>query len=149
MKRPFPLWLLALLHFLLGIAAFAGGGMLMLKPDGSLLGMQSGWLDKSPFKDYLLPGILLFILNGLLPLFTFFGLLLKPNWRWANVFNIYHNRHWAWTYSLYVGIIAITWIAVQQVMTQYFWIQPVIISFGLLIIVCTMTPSTMRKFETR
>ena len=148
MKRPFFLHLLFALHLFLGLGAIAGGGMLIVKPDGSFLGMDPEWLDHSPFDTYFKPGFILFTLIGLLPLFTFFGLLLKPDWRWANSLNIYTNRHWAWTYSLYSGIIVITWITVQLIMTQYFWLQPVMIFTGLLIIVFTLTPSVMKEFET-
>ena len=146
MTRPFFLYLLFVPHLFLGISATAGGGLLLLKPDGSLLGMDPGWLDNSPFNTYLAPGLILLIVVGLFPLFTFVGLLLKPGWRWANIFNIYHDRHWAWTYSLYSGIITIIWITVQLVMTQYFWLQPVMIFTGLMIILLTLTPPVMKRF---
>jgi hypothetical protein len=138
MKAPFFLYLLFSLHLFLGLGAFAGGGMLILKPDGSLLGMEPGWLAQSPFSPYLIPGFLLFIFSGLFPLLTFLGLLLKPEWRWANALNIYPNRHWSWAYSLYSGLIVITWITVQLIMTRYFWLQPVMIFTGLLIIIFTL-----------
>ncbi len=146
MTRPFFLYLLFVPHLFLGISATAGGGLLLLKPDGSLLGMDPGWLDNSPFHTYLAPGLILLIVVGLFPLFTFVGLLLKPGWRWANIFNIYHDRHWAWTYSLYSGIITIIWITVQLVITQYFWLQPVMIFTGLMIILLTLTPPVMKRF---
>jgi len=148
MNRPLFLYPLLLLHTFLGIGALAGGGMLFLKPDGSLLGMDPGWLEHSPFNSYLVPGFLLFTFNGLLPLITLVGLLLKPNWRWPNTLNIYSNKHWAWAYSLYSGIIVITWITIQLIMTQYFWLQPVMIFTGLLIIVLSLTPSVLKYFET-
>ncbi|MCR9013801.1 hypothetical protein [Aquiflexum gelatinilyticum] len=141
------LYMLLGLHLFLGLGALAGGGMLVLQPDGSLLGMEPGWLAQSPFSSYLIPGFILFICSGLLPLFSLVGLLFQPRWRWANALNIYPNRHWAWTYSLYSGIIVITWITVQLVMTQYFWLQPVMIFTGLLIVIFTLTPSIMKKFE--
>lgn len=147
MKRPIPLYLLCLPHILLGTSATAGGGMLLLKPDGSLLGMDPRWLDHSPFNSYLIPALLLFTLVGLFPLFTIVGLLLKPEWKWMNALNLYSNRYWAWTYSLYSGIIVITWITVQLIMTQYFWLQPVMIFIGLLMIVLTLIPSVMKYFE--
>jgi hypothetical protein len=147
MKARLFLYLLLVLHLFLSLGALAGGGMLVLQPDGSLLGMEPGWLAQSTFSSYLIPGFLLFIFSGLLPLFSFIGLLFKPEWRWANALNIYPNRHWAWTYSLYSGIIVITWITVQLVMTRYFWLQPVMIFTGLLIVVFTLTPSIMKKFE--
>jgi hypothetical protein len=147
MKVRLFLYPLLVLHLFLSLGALAGGGMLVLRPDGSLLGMELGWLAQSPFSSYLIPGFLLFIFSGLLPLFSFLGLLFKPEWRWANALNIYPNRHWAWTYSLYSGIIVITWITVQLVMTRYFWLQPVMIFTGLLIVVFTLTPSIMKRFE--
>jgi hypothetical protein len=145
MKRPFFLYILVLLHLLLGITAAAGGSMLMLKPDGSLLSMPTQWLNHS-FDDYLIPGVILFVMNGLLPLFVAISLLVKPHFS-CDAFNIYPGRHWAWTYSLFTGIISIIWIVVQQLMTQYFWIQPVIILTGLCIIILTMLPGTIAYFE--
>ncbi|MCH6232851.1 hypothetical protein [Cognataquiflexum rubidum] len=93
MKVRLFLYLLLVLHLFLGLGALSGGGMLVLQPDGSLLGMEPGWLAQSPFSSYLIPGLLLFIFSGLLPLFSFLGLLLKPECRWANALNVYPNRH--------------------------------------------------------
>ncbi|WP_373523889.1 hypothetical protein [Aquiflexum sp.] len=147
MKRPFFLYLLFLLHLFLGLGAIYGGGMLALEPDGSLLGMDTEWLGDVPFNTYLIPGFFLFTLIGFLPLLTFVGLLLKPEWEWADTFNIYANKHWAWTYSLYSGIIVIIWITIQQVLTQYFWLQPVMTFTGLLIVIFTLTPQVIKNFE--
>lgn len=149
MKHYFFLYFISTLHLFISLTSLVGGGMLMLKPDGSLLGMETEWLNESPFENYLIPGFILFTLNGILPMITFIGLLLKPKWDFANLFNIYPNRYWAWTYSLYIGIITIMWIIMQQMMTQYFWVQPVIVFIGLLIIVCTMLPSVMKEYESR
>jgi hypothetical protein len=148
MKRPVFLYLLLALLLFLGIGGLFGGGMLIIRPDGTLLGMQAGWLDHSPFNNYLFPGLVLFVINGLFPLFAFVGLIFQPDWQWANVLNIYSKRHWAWTYSLYSGIIIIAWISFQLIWTQYFWLQPLMIFIGLLILICALTPSVMRKYET-
>lgn len=113
MRRPFAFYLLALLLFFLGSNGLIGGGLLMLKPDGSLLGMQKGWLDSTPFRNYFIPGLLLFILNGITPMLALFGLLLRSQWKWVNRLNIYRNVSWPWTFALYSGIIAIAWIIVQ------------------------------------
>lgn len=146
-QRPFLLYLLCATHLFLGVSAMAGGGMLFIRPDGSLLGMSPEWLDASPFDSYLIPGLLLFTGVGLLPMVTCVGLLTKPGWQWANTLNIYSNMHWAWAYSLYAGVAVIAWITVQLIMTHYFWLQPVMIFTGLLIIVFTLTPAVMRRFE--
>lgn len=147
MKRTNTIYFLILLHILLGLSATIGGIMLMLKPDGSLLGMQAEWLQQSPFQTYRIPGFILLTCNGILPLLTAMGLLLKPNWKIPNLLNIYENRHWAWAYSLYSAIIIITWITIQLILTSYFWLQPVMIIIGLLILICTLTPSIMKHYE--
>jgi hypothetical protein len=48
-----------------GIGALYGGGLLMLHPDGSGLQMSTTILQHSPFHDFLIPGIVLFSVNGL------------------------------------------------------------------------------------
>ena len=139
--------LLCLLHLFLGINGLIGGILLMIKTDGSLLGMQAEWLSRSPFKNYLIPGVLLSLFLGILPFTTFLGLIKRRNWRFTNLFNLYRDKNWAWSFSLYTGIIAIAWITIQLILTQYFWIQPVIILNGLFIIVTTMLPEVMKHFE--
>jgi hypothetical protein len=139
-------YLLALLHLFLGINGLAGGALLMAKTDGSLLGMEKGWLDHSPFSSYLVPGFLLFSFMGLLPLITLAGLFSSRSPKIFRVLNIYKDKHWAWAFSVYTGIIAITWITVQLIMTRYFWIQPVIIFNGLAILVLTMLPPVMKQY---
>ena len=146
-KYSFFFYLLCFLHIFLGINGTIGGILLILKSDGSLLGMETGWLIHSPFNNYIIPGLLLFLFLGTLPLLIVSGLVKKMSWQKADALNIYKNRHWAWTFSLYEGIISITWITVQLVLTQYFWIQPVIIIIGLLIIICTMIPGVIKQFE--
>ncbi|MFN8252026.1 MAG: hypothetical protein U0V75_09110 [Ferruginibacter sp.] len=146
MKKPAVVYLLASLHLLLGINAVAGGCMLIAKPDGSLLGMEQGWLNASPFSNYLVPGILLLLVNGMMPLYIAAGLLRKFSCKWSGPVNIYPNRHWAWTFSLYTGITVIGWIIIQQLLTRYFWLQPAVAATGLLIIIVTMLPSVIRYY---
>jgi hypothetical protein len=149
MKRPFLLYILYLLLAFLSLGALAGGGMLILIPDGSSLGMAANWLEGSPFTSYLIPGLILFSTAGLFPLLALVGLVLKPDWKWANLLNIYTDRHWAWTYAIYSGIMVIIWITVQQVMTHYFWLQPVMIFTGLGIIITALSPGVMKEFKSQ
>jgi hypothetical protein len=147
MKRPLMLYPLLLLHVFLSIGALYGGGLLLLNPDGSSLGMDPEWLSQLPFKSFLIPGLILFSLFGIGSLFTTVGLILKPMWRWANCLNIYPKMHWAWTYSLFTGIILIIWIVVQQFVIQFFWLQPIMILTGLLIMVIILIPAVIKYFE--
>jgi hypothetical protein len=146
-KPVIPLILLSLLHIFLGINGLAGGILLMIKPDGSLLGMQSDWLINAPFNNYLIPGLLLAFFLGVIPLATLSGILKRRKCRLMNLLNIYRNRNWAWSFSLYTGIVAITWITIQLILTRYFWIQPVIIFNGVFIIIVTLLPGVMEHFE--
>src|SRR5690349_2082272 len=54
------------------IGAVYGGSSLMLHPDGSGLGMTTALLKNSPFPDFFVPGLVLFLINGLFSLFCFF-----------------------------------------------------------------------------
>lgn len=145
-KRPFQLYLLCLLLLFISVGALYGGGALILKPDGSLLGMQP-LLGKIPFPNFLVPGIILLVFNGLLPLFVLVGLLFKPNWKFANVLNLYKDKHWAWAYSLYSGIVMLFWIIIQQFLTDFFVLQPIVALTGLLIMVFTLMPRVMAYYE--
>lgn len=148
MKRPIALYFLLLTLIIVSTGALSAGAMLIMRPDGSLLGMQPEWLEHSPFKNYLLPGIILFLFNGVFPFITLAGLIQKPVLRFPEKINLYPGRHWAWAWSLYSGIILIIWITVQLILTQYFWLQPVMIFAGLCIIICTLTPGVIRYYET-
>jgi hypothetical protein len=146
-KKRHPLtYILAIFLLFPGINGLAGGALLMAKSDGSLLGMEKGWLDHSPFSSYLIPGFLLFSFMGLLPMITLAGLFSSKQPKILQSLNIYNDKHWAWTFSIYTGIIAITWITIQLLMTQYFWIQPVIIFNGLAILVLTLYPAMIDQY---
>ena len=147
MKRPFEIWILIALLVLLAVNAFYGGISLMLAPDGSLLGMQPGWLANSPFNSYFIPGLLLLLMNGIFPLIAVFGLVTKNNSQVANRLNIYKNHHWGWTFAVYSGIITNLWIIVQQLMAEYFILQTIIAAVGLLILVAALLPRVMWYYE--
>ncbi len=147
MKRPFETWILIVLLAFLAINAIYGGISLMLAPDGSLLGMQPGWLDKSPFKNYLIPGFLLLLMNGVFPLLAVFGLITKNQNKLLNKLNIYPGKYWGWTFSVYSGIITNIWIIVQQLIAEYFILQTIFSAVGLLILVAALLPRVMRFYN--
>ncbi|AGA91600.1 hypothetical protein Thimo_2904 [Thioflavicoccus mobilis 8321] len=51
------------LHLLVAIGAYPGGLAMMISPDGSLMGVE-GIVDKIPFDSLLVPGVVLFTVNG-------------------------------------------------------------------------------------
>jgi hypothetical protein len=56
---------LGALQLFIGLGAVAGGVGLVLEPSGAKLGIPLEALQNSPFSSYLVPGIVLFVVNGL------------------------------------------------------------------------------------
>lgn len=146
MKRPFEIYILGFLMLFLSVGAIYGGGSLVAAPDGSLLKMEELWLDKLPFPDFLIPGIILLLFLGIFPLVGLTGLFFRKENRILNSVNIYNDKFWAWTYFLYTGIISVVWIIVQQLLSGYFILQPIIAGIGILIVVFCLIPRVGKYF---
>ena len=56
---------LGILQLFVGLGAVAGGLGLTLDPSGASLGLPIEMLETSPFTNFLIPGIVLFVVNGL------------------------------------------------------------------------------------
>jgi hypothetical protein len=110
-------FLIFLLAFL-GVGALAGGGLFIIAPDGHLIGMPLSLLKASPFSDFMIPGITLFILLGILPCALTFLLIKKPVWSLAEKLNCYKDMHWCWTGCIYTAFILIGWIQLEMVFIQ-------------------------------
>ncbi len=147
MKRPFEIYMLSFLLLFLSAGAIYGGGSLILSPDGKLLKMDSKWLDLIPFPDYRIPGIILFTLLGIFPLLSLFGLFYQKAIPLFNSINIYREKHWGWTFSLYSGIISMIWIVVQQIMAEYFILQSIIAGNGILIVILCLLPGVQKYYQ--
>ncbi|MCK4664142.1 MAG: hypothetical protein KAT68_14840 [Bacteroidales bacterium] len=115
-RRPFALNVLLCLLLFLSLGALFGGGVLTLDPSGELLQMPIIILKNSPFNNFLIPGLILFTVLGVIPALVFYSLLKRPQWTWVNVLNVYRDMYWAWTFTLYVGFALIIWISVQTLM---------------------------------
>lgn len=148
MKRPFKTWILIILLILLSANAFYGGTCLILRPDGSLLDIETEWLNKSPFSNFLIPGILLLLSMGIFPLIAIFGLCSKRNFSFFSRLNCFPEKHWGWSFALYIGIITNIWIIIQQLITTYFILQPVIAAVGMLIIITCLLPRVQKYYTT-
>lgn len=144
-SRPFFVNLLILLHILLAIGAIGGGGVLILAPDGSLMGMPVSLLENSPFSDFLIPGLILFIINGLYPLVVAYSLWRLPAWRWPDAINPFKQTHWSWAASLVVGTILVIWITVQVQFVPYSPLQTIYFGWGVVTVALTLLP-TVRHY---
>jgi hypothetical protein len=60
-----------------GINAIIAGILFILDPSGKKMGMSTSYLSHSPFSSFLIPGITLFVVNGLLNIFAAFYTIKK------------------------------------------------------------------------
>lgn len=107
------------LLLIVALGAISAGIGLMLEPDGSNLGMSVELLSKSPFQNFLIPGIVLLTFNGIGSLVGSF-LSLK-------------RHHLTSVATISLGVILIIWIG-----SQVYWLglisilQPFFFAIGLL-----------------
>lgn len=114
-------FILLILNFFIAITAIIGGVMMIITPDGSTFHMALTLLSSSPFKSFLIPGIILAFIVGGINLIAVFYNVLKPK-----------NKY---TWSLAGGVVITGWIIMQMILVQVFhWLQFLYIGVGLLII---------------
>ena len=105
---------LVVLEVILVIGAGAGGIALMARPESGL-GMGVSSLSKSPFPNFLIPGIILFVANSLLPLAVVAVTLMRVRWSYLG--------------HVAVGAALFIWIVVEMIWIAYNWLQP---AFGVM-----------------
>jgi hypothetical protein len=116
-------WMIGLLAFV-GINALVAAYGFVGDPDGSSIGIPQEWLEDSPFRDYLVPGLVLGAM-GLLSLTAAFLQL---------------RRHeYAWLLAGVAGVGFVIWIVVQSIMMGSFrhpvqtTLQAVVITIGFVV----------------
>ena len=125
----------------LGLGAIGGGGAFIISPTGELLGMSLSMLEPSPFHSFLVPGIILFSLLGVIPLTLIVALIKKPDYKLAEQINFFRDMHWAWTFSVYVGFLLIIWIQFQIVFIQsVHWLHTFYMLLAIVIIFIALLP---------
>jgi hypothetical protein len=139
---------LALLAFL-GVSSIGGGGALIISPSGKLLGgLPLSILDNSPFHNFLIPGIILFIILGLFPAMLVFALVRKPISPFAEQFNFFKDMHWAWSYSVYTAFALIIWIQVETIYVQGVgWLQTFYMFFAIPLIFVALLPQVRTFYK--
>ncbi len=114
-------WLHVLL-LLLGIPALISGSLFVMRPDGSLIQAPLSLLERTPFADFLWPGIILGGMFGLGSLLA--GLTIKREWR--------HGFRFAQV----IGAGHVVWILFQlHWFDERSFLQPALASLGLAIFV--------------
>ncbi len=145
-SRPGAVWFLIVLLVLLAVGAFIGGGAFMLAPDGHLIQMPISHLEKSPFVDFLIPGILLFTFLGIYPLAVAYSLWKLPAWRWPDRLNPFKRIHWSWAGSLAAGVIVIIWITVEVLWVPFGLVHILFFVWGAVLLILTLLPAVRRYY---
>jgi len=112
------------LLFLNGISALFGGWGLISDPSGETLQMPLEFLKATPFENFLIPGIILFTVNGL------FNIIVA-------VLSILKIKSYPYLIIL-AGAFLSGWISIQILMIKQFY-APLHVPYfllGLLLIVC-------------
>ncbi|WP_066321712.1 hypothetical protein [Bacillus sp. FJAT-29814] len=108
----------ALLMFI-GLGAAAAGYGLMTDPSGAGVGLPLDLLRNSPFTDFLIPGIALFLINGVASLI---GALLA-----------FKKNPFTGIITLTLGIAMVIWIGAQVSWIGWeSWLQPTFLALGLI-----------------
>ncbi len=142
--RPVTVWALISMLAFLALNALAAGGAFIAAPDGRLIRMPISSLDRSPFSNFLVPGILLFVFVGLLPAIVSYGLWKQPDWTWPNIFNPINGTHWSWAGSLATAVALIVWITVQVQWIEFGVLHAICLAWGALIVLITLLPGVRR-----
>jgi hypothetical protein len=93
-----------ILLILLGISAMFGGGAFIIDPSGELIQVPISLLEHSPFSTFLIPGLILFLFNGVSSI----------------VITILVIRKYRFYAELVIlqGIVQIVWIVFQLIMIR-------------------------------
>jgi hypothetical protein len=136
-KRPGTVWGLIVLTAIQALGGIPAGIGLVSDPIGNI-GMPLSILKGSPFKDFLIPGLILLVVLGLFPLAVFYGLV--------------RRRGWGWWLSVAVGAGVVIWIVTEVVLLGYLSGSGIglQIGFGLLglaIVLLALLRPTRRFFQ--
>jgi len=138
-------FLIFLLGFL-GFGAIGGGGVLIVSPSGELMGMPLSIIQNSPFINFLIPGMILFTVLGIMPVILMYALIKKPKWQLPEFLNVFNDMYWAWSYSVYTGFALIIWIQTEMiVMKTVHWSQSLYMGIALLLV--TLLPQVRLMYK--
>ncbi|MGY2896404.1 hypothetical protein [Deinococcus sp. UYEF24] len=139
-------WLIGCLVFL-GVSALLGGAGLVSSPSGAALHIPLSVLHASPFRDFLIPGLILGVVFGVGSLVAVLALWQRPSWPSPQALNRLTGEHWAWSAALVLGVGQIIWIVTETVMLRgASWLGLIYGSLGVLIVVLVFQPDVRRYF---
>jgi hypothetical protein len=147
MKRAISSYLLIVLTIFQVISAVPAGVLLIIDPSGKKLGLPIELIESTPFPDFLIPGLFLFIVLGVFPIIIAYGLIRKNDFKLLEKINIYKKYHWSWACAYYLGLLLILWINIELYFIQDFgMLHFAFTMIGVLIIILAHLPATKRDY---
>lgn len=132
--RPFLVWVLIGLLGTLGVRGLAGGGQFVLAPSGDVIGVSTAVLAPTPVRDFLVPGLVLFVGLGLLPLVVSYSL--------------YRGHRWAWSGAIAVGVVLTGWAVVEGLVIGFGErLQLFNLLYGIGLLVLSLSPTIRRYYD--
>ncbi len=142
--------LLIFLLLFLSVGALFGGGAFLIFPEGWIEMTPELMLQHSPFKNFLIPGLILFTVLGLMPIFVVWGLIKRKKCKIAQLVNIYPDMHWSWSWAVYTGFALIIWIYMQVYFLQGFhWLHFFYFFYGVLILVVALLKPLRQQYSVK
>ena len=116
---------LIILTSIVGVLAAMIGVMMMAVPDGNMINSNVSILKTTSFRDFKVPGLILFLTVGISNLIAFFYLFVN------------HKSKFSWSIS--GGILLIIWIVAQFILIESSrWVDVIVITIGALIVFISM-----------
>ena len=116
--RPF----LFILLLFVSVTAILSGSAFITRPDGSLLNLSVRLLQYSSFKNFMIPGLLLFIVVGGISTIALSANIIKSSKRYK----------WA----MASAVVLCGWIIIQMILIQFFsWLHGLYLTIAVLIFI--------------
>ncbi len=130
----------------LAFGGLYGGTSMLLDPSGAALGMDVV-LPHLPVASFVLPGLFLITVMGVVPIVLAYGLIARPSWPVGDAAARWAGHHWAWTGTLTLGLVLGAWLALQAAMIGFAWpIQFVTAGNAVAIVVLALLPQVRGTF---
>ncbi|HKL27650.1 MAG TPA: hypothetical protein VJ898_00150 [Natrialbaceae archaeon] len=136
-SRPIGVPILVAAFVFLAFTALYGGAALVAAPDGSFVDavvpVDQSDLAGTPFDDYTVPGVVLIVAIGVVPLVAAYGLSVRTEWAWYG--------------AVAVSVLLLGWLAVEYLLLGYFSVlQPLYALFALGLLALTFAPPVRAYF---
>jgi hypothetical protein len=135
---------------MLALAAVGGGLAMILDPTGSSLGLEP-WRSYIPFfADFFVPGWLLLVLQGIVPIWLVVGLTTGIEMPFMGAVERRIGFAWPWVGSVAEGVGVIAWVILQFfVIPETAPVQFVVLAMGAAILALAFTAEVRARYALR